>query len=287
VTRHIFSKKLRSEQELVTHMCRGLDHDGTVADVNDLAEHLNAKSTQVILLDEAHNVFLRAVDGFRAVKALVNLVDATSDKVFWVLVFNNNSWSFLNRAKPDVRAFRRVLRLPPWSQDELKDLVARRNERSGLMIEFDEVLLDAETSSTGGFELISSADGFFRLLWEASRGNPRVATYIWLNALTALSDKRIRVGLMREESSEFLTDLDTGMLFALASFAQHENLSFEELSRALNISSDEAGYAARYLLEYGLLEPKHTDATRFTLAPRFHQQVIRTLRERHLLYREA
>ncbi len=283
-TRHVFARKLRSEQELLAEMCRPLGLGET--DLDGLARHFNGQEPQVVLLDEAHNIFLRTVDGFRAVDALVSLVDATSDKVFWVLVFNSYSWSFLTKANRHVRAFRRVLKLPPWSQAELKELVARRNDRSGLTVEFDEVLLDAETSSTGGFELIDSADGFFRLLWEASRGNPRVATYLWLNALTTVSAKRVRVGLIREENSDFLAGLDAVMLFVLASMTQHENLSFEELGRALNVSGDEAVHAGRYLLEYGLLEPKHTDANRFTLAPRFHQQVLRTLRVRHLLYME-
>lgn len=284
ITRHVFARKLRTEQELLEEMCRPLGlHE---KDLDGLARHFNEDEPQVVLLDEAHNIFLRTVDGFRAVDALVSLVDATSEKVFWVLVFNSYSWSFLNKANRHVRAFRKVLRLPPWSQNELKELVARRNERAGLTVQFDEILLDAETSSTGGFELIDSADGFFRLLWEASRGNPRVATYLWLNALTTVSTKQIRVGLIREEDSDFLARLDATMLFFLASMTQHENLSFKELSMALNVSVDEAVQTGRFLLEYGLLEPKHTDANRFTLAPRFHQQVLRTLRSRHLLYLE-
>lgn len=284
VSRHIFAKKLRTEQELLHEMRVSLRIDAT--NIEALAGHFNEQEPQVVLLDEAHNIFLRTVDGFRAVNALVSLVDATSDKVFWVLVFNSYSWAFLNKANRHVRAFRKVLKLPPWSQSELKELVAKRNERSGLEVEFDEILLDAESSSTGGFELISSADGFFRLLWEASRGNPRVATYLWLNALSAMSETRIRVGLIREEDSDFLSGLDSGMLFALASMAQHENLSFDELGRALNVTGDEAVFAAHFLLEYGLLEPKHTDRNRYTLSPRFHQQVLRTLRSNHLLYLE-
>ncbi len=284
VRRYVFAEKLRSGGDLSGGLCRQMGIAET--DIRNLAGHLRSEGPQVILLDEAHNIFLRTVDGFRAVRALVNLVDATADKVFWVLVFNAYSWAFLKKVSNHVRAFRRVLRLPPWSQAELKELVAKRNERSGVTVEFDEVLLDAEASSTGGFELINSADGFFRLLWESSRGNPRVATYLWLNALTPLSERRIRVGLIREESSEFLDELGTGMLFVLASTAQHENLSFDELARALNIPPDEAVYAGRFLVEYGLLEPKHTDAERFTLAPRFHQQVIRALKSHHLLYGE-
>ena len=283
-SRHVFAEKLLSEDALVAEFCRREGLDGR--DLKGLAEHFKARGARVMLLDEAHNIFLRTVGGFKAVDALVSLVDATSDKIFWVLTFNSYAWSFLNTVNRHVRAFRKVLRLPSWSLGEIKELIAKRNDRTGITVEFDEVLLDADASSTGGFELISGADGFFRLLWEASRGNPRLATYLWLNALTAVTSTRIRVGLIREENSDFFDDLGTEMRFALAAVTQHENLSFRELSKALNVPMDEAVHAARFLLEYGLLETKHTDMDRYTLAPRFHRQVLRLLRSHHLLFLE-
>ncbi len=285
ITRHTFKRKLRTQEGLLEELGEAFGLE-TPKNIGVLARHLNDGPERVVLLDEAHNVFLRVVDGFQPVDALVSLVDFTSKKVFWVLVFNKYSWAFLTRANRHVQSFRKQLRLAPWSQAELQDLVARRNKRSGIAVEFDEVLLDAESSSTGGFELISSAEGFFRLLFETSRGNPRTATYLWLKALTRISDQRLRAGLIREEPVDTVSKLDTELLFALASFAQHENLSFGELHQALHISLDEAAQAGRFLLECGILEQKHSDPTRMTLSPRFHHQVLKVLKDKNLLYTE-
>ncbi len=285
VKRHTLKRKMRSAKMLIDNLGSAFGLE-VPQNVDALAKFLNEGPEQVILLDEAHNVFLRIVDGFEPVDTLVNLVDLTSEKIFWVLVFNRYSWSFLTKADRRVLSFRKQHHLPSWSQAELQELVAARNRRSGITVEFDEVLLDDNTDSNDSFELINSAEGFFRLLYETSRGNPRTATFLWLRSLTRISDKRLRAGLIREESAELLSKIDGEMLFGLASMAQHENLSINELHQTLNISYEDAAQAVRYLLENGILEPKHSDPKRMTLSPRFYHQVLRVLRDRNLLYLE-
>lgn len=285
VERAYLSSRVRTEDALIRELSREFELDG-IKTIGEIARYLNDGPRRVVLLDEAHNIFLRTVDGFEAVDTLIRLVDVTSENVMWVLAFNTYSWRFLRRTNRHVRALRRTLSLPSWSREELQELIVKRNDRSGLEVRFDEILLDAEASSTGGFELVSSAEGFFRLLWEASNGNPRVATYIWLKALTRVDEDTLEVGLIKEEDATVLARLDDDILYALASIVQHENLSFDELRQSLNTSLDEAGHAARFLMEYGFLEHKHNDSRRITIAPRYHQQVLRTLTERHLLLKE-
>jgi hypothetical protein len=249
-----------------------------------IASQLKSGDERIVLLDEAHNVFLRTVDGYDAYEALVRLVNHTSDKVFWVLVFNAFSWAFINESRKRIHYFRRLLRLPSWGQDEIQDLIVKRNKKSGFEIVFDEMLLDENRSLSGQFEVVEGADGFFRLLWETSRGNPRVATHLWLKSLTPLGENKLNVGLFGESSSEELVKMDRELLFTLAAVCQHENLSVAELKEVLNVSLDFAGFAVRYLTEYNLLEPKHTDQRRMTLAPHYYPQILKILRQNHLIF---
>jgi hypothetical protein len=283
LTRHSLSRKLRSEKALVDELGALFDVP-EAAHTGAIANKLMSGEERVVFLDEAHNVFLRTVDGYDAYEALIRLVNFTSDKVFWVLVFNQFSWTFLNESRKRVHYFRRLLRLPSWSRDELRELISMRNKRSGVEIEFDEMLLDETRSVTGNFEVIDGAEGFFRLLWEASLGNPRVATRLWLDALTPIRENRIRVGLFSEASAGEIIKMDRELLFTLAAVCQHENLSVGELRDVINVSTDFAGFAMRFLSEYELLEPKHTDPKRLTLAPRYYPQVLKVLRQNHLLF---
>lgn len=283
VIRDTISRKALTEKDLVNDLSEALGLKD-VTNVGMLASHLNNGEDCVILLDEAHNVFLRKVDGYQAFEALVRLVNYTSEHVFWVLVFNSFAWEFINQSQGRVHYFRRLLYLPQWSVEDIRTLIDQRNKRSGLQIEFDSALTDRGGDQNGELRLIETADGFFRLLWEESNGNPRVATSLWLRSLRVVDDDKLRVGLIRQSAHAMLSEMDTEHLFALAAVCQHENLSIEELRTVLNVKSELASFMVRFLLEYGFLEPKHTDLRRVTLAPEHYLQVLRHLRGKHLLY---
>ncbi|MBN2526845.1 MAG: AAA family ATPase [Deltaproteobacteria bacterium] len=284
VIRHSIGQKLKSEKALVAELAGAFGIEDCAPVVGAVAAFLNKGEQRVILVDECHNMFLRTVDGYEAYEAMIRLVNVTSQKVFWVLVFNSFSFAFLNASKRRLHYFRKLHTLPTWSRDDLFDLISKRNRQSGFEIEFDEVLLDANRSATGDFEVIEGAEGFFRLLWENSGGNPRVATCLWLDALTAIGESKIRVGIFSESLAWELSKMDVELLYTLAAICQHENLSVSELREVLNVSTDFANFAIRFLSEYGLVETKHTDARRHTLAPRFYPQMIKLLRSHHLLY---
>jgi len=251
--------------------------------VEALAAHLNTLPRQVVLLDEAHNVFLRSVGGYDAFDLLVRLVQLTNERIFWVLVFNRYSWVFLKRTQHSSHYFRRQLQLEPWSAPELRELIVRRNERAGLQVEFEEMLL--QTGGQGdGPEVVESAEGYFRLLQQASEGNPRIATALWLDSLTPIGDDVLRVGLFRAVDQDHLERLDAELVFALAALVHHENLSVPELQQALNLRVEHAEFYLRLLAQQGLVETKHTDPTRHTLAARTYLQVLALLRGQHLMF---
>jgi hypothetical protein len=254
--------------------------------VDALVKSLLAGPERLVLVDDTQNVFLRVVDGYQGFDTLVHLVNATSDRVFWVLVFNSFAWEFINASRGRVHYFRRLFWVPKWTIAELQDLIGKRNRRTRYQIVFDEQLLDEERADAASFRLIEGADGYFRLLWEASGGNARLATHLWLRSLTAHANNTVHVGLFRQPSNEALENAGDDVLFSLAALCQHENLTVEELRQVLNVGPGFAHFAVRYLREYGFVEPKETAPHRLTLSPRRYQQVIRTLRVKHLLYTE-
>ena len=284
VHRYSIGQKLKSEKALVAELATAFGIEDCAPVVGAVASFLNQGDERVVLIDECHNIFLRTIDGYDAYEAFIRLVNVTSQNVFWVLVFNSFSFAFLNASKRRLHYFRKLHTLPTWTRDDLFELISKRNRQSGFEIEFDEVLLDANRSATGDFEVIEGADGFFRLLWENSGGNPRVATCLWLDSLTAAGENKIRVGIFSETLATELSKLDVELLYTLAAICQHENLSVSEVRDVLNVSSDFANFAIRFLTEYGLVEHKHTDTRRHTLAPKFYPQVIKLLRGHHLLY---
>lgn len=279
---HTLRGTLLCEEDLVGALAPALGHAGA-GSTTDLAERLNAGPERVVVIDEAHFVFLRVVGGYRAYDALVSLVNATPDKVFWILVFNRYTWTFLNESRARVHYFRRVLELPAWTSAEIQDLIRRRTTRAGFRLVFSEILRTDEIGGSADIDLIDGSEAYFRLLWESSGGNPRIASRLWLDSLTAVSPDTLEVGLFNESPPRVLAELGDDLVFTLAAVAQRENLSPDELARSLNMPAGFADFAVRFLSEEGLVEPKEKGSDRVTLAPRNYHHVLRALRNRHLL----
>ena len=294
----LFARRVEDDLVVVQHTLRGKPSGGDelfralspnlpvngADDLDEWIDGLCAGPERVVLLDEAHNAFLRTVGGYEAYDALVELVNATSSKIFWVLLFNSFTWRFLNESHSRLHYFRRLLQVPSWSADDIRELIRRRNRQTGFEVEFDDLLLDGERESRGRLELVEGADGFFRLLRESSGGNPRIATRLWLSSLRVVAEKKLLVSAFREPHSEALEGLSDELLFALAAVTQHENLSTDELRRVLNVSDSLARFAVRFLREAGLVVAKDGSIDRVTLAANYYRQTLRALRKKHLLF---
>ncbi|MFH1812458.1 MAG: AAA family ATPase [Pseudomonadota bacterium] len=280
---HTLHTKVLDPASLANNLAPALGADDAHS-IEDIAHFLQSGPERVVIVDDAHNLFLRIVDGYRAFDALVQLVNQTSERVFWVLVFNRFAWQFINQSRKREHYFRRIIELPRWSANELQELINTRNRRSGFTIRFSEMLLDDETGPSDQFQLIEGAEGFFRLLWDQSRGNPRIATHLWLSALHPTDDSTLEVGLFRTADAGAFDLLGDELWFALAAICQHENLAAPELQSTLAVSMDFAGFAVRILREYGFVEAKRTGHDRVTLSPRYYRQVLDRLRSKHLLF---
>ncbi len=279
---HTFHTKILSEEDLLNELCPIFSFEEHT--VSDLVRRLSEGPDRVVLLDEVHNVFLRTIDGYRGFDALVRLVNQTSEKVFWVLVFNQFAWQFLNESRKRTRYFRRLLELKDWSAAELQDLISRRNQRSGYTVEFDEDIVDHGKNDTQDLRLVEGGESFFRLLRERSGGNPRIATYYWLESLVPAGDHALRVVLIRPPELSHDGGLTDEMMFVVASAFQHENLSAQDLSKALRLKPEAASFTLQFLREREIFELKEGATDRVSVGPKYYRSVLEMLRAKHLLF---
>jgi hypothetical protein len=279
---HVVRGKVLSEEELCRQLASGLGLQPADT-VEALAPQLRALGPAMIVLDEAHNTFLRAVDGQRGLEALVRLINKTSDALFWLLGFNQQAWDFLNHSRRRWGYLRSVVNIPGWSVDDIQDLIYRRNEHTGFELAFDEVLLDEKRADDSGFELIENADAYFRMLSEDSGGNPRIAMSLWLDSLRYMGGRQVRVGFYGRPNRRVIDELSDELVFALAAFSQHENLSLQELAEVLNVRIGPAEFALQYLREANIIGALTMDARRYVITPLFYHPAQRLLWQKHLI----
>ncbi len=239
---------------------------------------------RVVIVDECANLYLRAVGGFAGVDEFLDIVALTNHRVFWVLCFDRYPWNYLHRVRDRRGYFRAIVPLRPFTEEQLRALIAARNEVVGIHPKFDRLVRGDGERADQYFEVVKTADGYFRLLAEHSRGNLRVALYFWLRSLTKDDDGTVHVTLFARPDPRGVRELEDEFLFALTAIVQHRTLAPEELARAIDVDAGECAVMANLLEETGYVTT--TSDGRLRIAERMFFPVLGRLRDENFLHLE-
>lgn len=235
----------------------------------------------LVLLDEAQNLFLSHVGGFEGYKALLDLIGTRTDNIFWVASFNRYSWAFLNAVFGRNQHFRTILRVSPWKDEDIKELIMTRHKRGDWKLSFDAIL-----QAVGGNRVEDATAAieakFFKLLWEQSGGNPRAAQDLWLSSLSRRRGKMLRVGLPDDPELHILKDVSDDGHFVYAALVRHENLSTAEATQVTDLPEGTVRYALRIGLENEFLERSKNG--RYRIVADAQRSLVQYLRKRNFIY---
>ena len=249
-----------------------------------LVAHCAQNQRRVLALDNCHNFFLRKVGGFAAWETFTRIVNRSSSDIFWVLSFNDVSWDYLRNIAGGVPFLRRIVRIPPWTDEELRRMILTRMRRAKYRTNFTDLLVTRLEGMNSSTQIIRTSQGYFRLLWDFTNGNPRVASHFWLCSLVPDEKKRrVRVHLFASPRMQELEQLPDDMAFVLAALVEHENITPDELATVSNVSIEFAHFALQYGRERGYMW-RNPETRRTQLSTRWQQPIIRYLKRRHLLY---
>jgi len=276
--------KVTGERQMVGTVARALGIDGDLSTVGEIVAAIQDDQRPVIALDDCHNLFLRRIGGFEAWEAFTQAVNESCDNVFWVCTFDKPAWEYLNDVSDRVSYFRQVIMMPPWTDEDIRRLILTNTRRARYRPNFTDLLVSRVEGVNVSTQIIGTAHGYFRLLWDFTNGNPRLATHFWLRSLVPDPDaRRVRVHLFASPSVTELEELSDDMAFVLASVVEHENLTADELATVCNLPPEFCRFALRYLREGGYLT-RDPATGRTYLSSHWQQTVIRYLKRKHLLY---
>ncbi|MBU1690009.1 MAG: hypothetical protein KJ958_03515 [Gammaproteobacteria bacterium] len=200
----------------------------------DLAEGLASLAAMdkrsektLVLVDEAHNLFLAKPGGFEGYQAFMELVNANTTNLFWCVNFNRRSWDYLEGAFGRGQLFRNTLEIPPLTDADVQNLILRRHRHTGFLLSYDTII--RATQGPDDFTGLAQIETqFFRLLWGQSKGNPRAAIVLWTSALSPAGKDRLKVGIPYYRPIIGLAKLGDEALFVYAAIVRHENLTVAE-----------------------------------------------------------
>lgn len=279
------SGKLVRTNQVVSWLSEVLAYSPRPTSEKELIRAIRADTRTVVALDDCHNLFLRRVGGFEGWDAFVRILNETCDNTFWLATFNATSWAYLFNAAGRVHYLRQVVPIAPWSERRIQRFLLHRTRRARFRTSFSDLVAAQMPDLDLAAETGRTSAGYFRMLWDFTGGNPRLAAHFWLDSLVPEPDRReVRVNLFKEPSIEELDELAPDIAFVLTAVAVHENLSADEAARATGLSVDFCRFACRTCLEDGYLT--RVEGKRYRLSTRWQRPVLRFLRRKHLLHDE-
>ncbi len=244
--------KVTNKKDLQNFICKtltGKEMEGSF-DLYQIDKGLEKKV--VVFFDEAQNSFLSQVGGFDAYEYLLNLLNFSTDNIYWVMSLNKYSWLYLDRAFGRIQFFRNVFEIKGWSDLKIKELIMSRHNKTEYNLSFD-LLINATRSQDEIDRYASVESKFFKLLWELSRGNPRAALYLWMTALSRKRGKTFNVNIPKEVDLIGLEKLPDDLMFVIAHVLKHENLTAKEIEQVTNLPNGIVRNAIKVGLEKNFL----------------------------------
>ena len=249
----------------------------------DLIKRIREDRTQVVAVDNCHNLFLRRVGGFEGWESFLRVVNETCDNVFWILAFNQAAFDYLNAITGHSNYLRRIFVLPRWTERQIRRDIMMKMRRGRVGVSFSDLLMARLQGISMSTQLGRTSSGYFRMLWDFTGGIPRLASHFWLDSLVPEQEaKMVRVHLFSTPDRDELERLSTDMLFVLTAIAEHENLTRQEVIVTTSLPADFCNFACRYCLEEGYLK-LNRDTNRLRLNWRWQQPIHRFLRRKRLL----
>lgn len=254
--------------------------EATAWDADRLRETLLQGPPRVIVLGACERLFLSCVGGYRVLDAFLDLVEATGSRVFWLCSMVEGAWSHLRAVRGHPAPFRWHETLDPWGEEEIRELIRRRVEASGVRVAYDALRL----SGAGMQPLISGSAGleadYFRILWDRAMGNPSAALGLFLRSVAPRSPSEVGVGLFREPEAR---DLEVGKDAAslLSALTTHGALTVEEAAAVLHLPQAHCAIAVGRLEDVGAV---CEDQGRYQIDPCWYPTVKRSLKEKNLLF---
>ena len=267
-------------------LCRTLSKNlglGEIDNVDALEAALDARPSGFIVVEEAHLSFLRRVGGLEGVSTLLEILGRTHDRHFWVVTFHLPAWYYLSRLGGllKVHIFQHRLELPPMPEGALRELLVRRTEEAGYTLDYLRLVRRGTLSGDALGELEHSTTAFYRVLREASYGNPSIAAELWRDCVHADPAKKMLYVRMAPALSEGrIEDLGEAELFTLAALRMQGGLTEKELVQVNNMRPGAVRASLQILRARDLIERNERG---FRVRARQQATVTRTLQYRHFL----
>ena len=231
----------------------GLDKE---ADEDTILTFLqNSDVCYLLGFDNVQRLVKPQVGGLATLMRLTNLMRLSRKSHRVIFAIEKSSWRFVDRARGERLLFDLVTFMPRWKEAEVNQLLqSRLSEEGAFTISFEGLALPRQWDKDDLTEEEHARNGFYRILWDYSDGNPTVSLRFFRRSLFEDKQGNVKVRLFVIPSSEGLENMPKPMLAILRSIVQLETASPEELRDCTQLSIAEVIGTLRYFQSRGYIE---------------------------------
>lgn len=245
-----FDTKTNSPHAVFDGIAEALDQK-SIEDVSSLVKLDAEIEPRVLVIDDAHNLFLAEVGQFDAYKTLMQCMNAQLNNIFWVVVMHAPSWSYLSCVFAREQRISNIYRMPRWSPQEIRRLILSRHQGGKRRLRYNELLLSAAASSESSS--VRGADSrVFNILWEQSAGNPTAAIELWLNA-AKVKGRVVEIGVPQRPSATPLATMKNDLYFVFSAIVTHRRLSTQEIMLVTHFAEPIVRHALKQGINLGII----------------------------------
>ncbi len=255
-----------------------------LSDKDSIIEHLNSGKKRIIIFENLQKLFLREMHGQKALVEFIDIMTATQRNVFWIGSMSIYTFNYLERSLKMSAFFSYHIPLEPLSDDEISQLIIKRNRISGFKIKFEVLEKDATDKK---FKKLKEEERqqylkerFFKDLNNFAKSNISMALMFWLLSTKKVDDQTIVIKNFKKPDFSFLSSLKNDRVFVLQALIMHDGLQLDQLAKVLSYSFTRAKFLILELLEDGVLIEKESQ---FLVNPIIYRNTVQLLKSRNLL----
>lgn len=245
----------------------------------------SSASKKVIILENIHYLFIRRVGGFESLQILFEIISATNQNVFWIITSNIYAWNYLERVLNISDYFSYVIKLSPFTDKQIVDIILRRHRVSGFNILFEPSLDDLQDKNfqkkDESEKQIYLKEKYFSELNRFARSNLSISLFFWMCSTREVKNNIITIGSLEGLDFSFLQNLSDEKIFTLYALLIHDGLTVKQHSVVFNQTEEKSRLNLLLLSDDGIITKTKNG---YIINPLLYRQTVSLLQSKNILH---
>lgn len=238
----------------------------------------------ILIIDGLERLFIRKLYGNTCLHELLDFIIKTNNHFFWILTCSENTYNYLNKIYRLSDYFDYNLKIQSLSEDEILNIIFKRNRLSGYNIIFEPSVKDkTKKFNTLPPEMQQEQleQRYFARLNQFAKSNLSIALSFWLASIDKIKDNSLYISSFKAPEFSFLTNLSTDKTNALFLIILHSKLNEDILSNTFHITHKQSERTLHLLKEDGIL--RYINGY-YVLHPMLFRNVTELLQQKNLIH---